>query len=94
MSYEGYNRKGTSRERQARALVLNEELEAKIAEAQKASEQAETYNEHVAASRLWRRVVHPATRLGKDTTIYREAVQRHVEAAESLRDTTLRKRRY
>lgn len=88
MSYEKINRKGTSRERKARAFQLEEQLAEKIANAMEATTRAErlqSYNSHVAASRAWRRVVYPATRLDLDATIYRDAVRRHIEAAELLK---------
>lgn len=88
MSYEKFHRKGTSRERQARALQLVEQLQQKIVEAEQASVEADklgTYNSHVLASRLWRRIIYPATRLDQDTTIYREAVRRHIDIAETLK---------
>lgn len=87
MTFEKINRKGTSRERKARALQLEEQLAEKIADAMEASARAErlqSYNSHVAASRAWRRVVYPATRLDLDATIYRDAVRRHIDAAELL----------
>jgi hypothetical protein len=88
LSYEGLFRRGTSLERKARASALIEELSQKVTVAEQASAWADklgTYNDHVAASRAWRRVIGPASRLDQDTTIYREHVSRHIEAAELIR---------
>lgn len=85
MSYEGFYRKGTRLEREARALQLTQQVEDRLADAQRLSVEADklnTYSAHVAAARAWRRIIYPATRLNQDATIYREAVQRHVEASE------------
>lgn len=88
MSYDKLFRKGTGLERKARAFQLIEQVAQCIADAEQASAKAEklkTYNAHVAASRAWRRVIYPATRLDQDATIYREAVRRHIDAAELIK---------
>lgn len=87
MSYEKFHRKGTSRERQIRALQLESQLRAKVEDAQTASDLADKLGQaqdHIYAAKAWRRTIYPATRLDQDTTNYREAVRRHMDTAQML----------
>lgn len=87
MTFDRIYRKGTSRERQARALRLAAEYEQKLGEAIQASalaDQLNTREAHLEAARTRRRVVSPCTKLGLDATIHRDVVQRHIDAAQLI----------
>jgi hypothetical protein len=86
LTYEAFHRKGDHRERKARVEQLESQLAERIALAQAASVLADRLNtveSHCDAASAWRRIIYPATRLDQDATIYRDAVRRHTEAAET-----------